>query len=125
MFDVIVRGGTVVDGSGDPGFQGDVAIKDGRIAAVGQVSGEARQVIDASGRIVAPGFIDTEMTQLTARRLGFEPDDYKAQRAKTIAVGRVGVPQDVAATIAFLASEAASFVNGQIIYVSGGPETRR
>lgn len=74
---------------------------------------------------VAPGFIDTEMTQLTARRLGFEPDDYKAQRAKTIAVGRVGVPQDVAATIAFLAGEAASFVNGQIIYVSGGPETRR
>ncbi|NYZ16542.1 3-oxoacyl-ACP reductase FabG [Azospirillum sp. RWY-5-1] len=74
---------------------------------------------------VAPGFIDTEMTQQTARRLGFEPDDYKAQRAKNIAVGRVGVPQDVAATIAFLASEAASFVNGQIIYVSGGPETRR
>lgn len=58
MFDVIVRGGTVVDGSGAPGFAGDVAVKDGRIAAVGQVAGEARQVIDASGRVVAPGFID-------------------------------------------------------------------
>jgi N-acyl-D-aspartate/D-glutamate deacylase len=58
MFDVIVRGGSVVDGTGAPAFLGDVAIKDGRIAAVGQVSGEARQVIDAAGRIVAPGFID-------------------------------------------------------------------
>lgn len=58
MFDVIVRGGTVVDGSGAPGFQGDVAIKDGKIAAVGQVSGEARQIVDATGRVVAPGFID-------------------------------------------------------------------
>jgi N-acyl-D-aspartate/D-glutamate deacylase len=58
MFDVIVRGGTVVDGSGGPGFTGDVAVKDGKIAAVGQVSGEARHVIDAAGRVVAPGFID-------------------------------------------------------------------
>jgi N-acyl-D-amino-acid deacylase len=58
MFDVIVRGGLVVDGSGGPGFAGDVAVKDGKIAAVGQVSGEARHVIDASGRVVAPGFID-------------------------------------------------------------------
>ncbi|MBJ7409119.1 MAG: amidohydrolase family protein [Phenylobacterium sp.] len=58
MFDVIVRGGLVVDGSGQPGFQGDVAVKDGRIAAVGRVEGEARLVVDAAGRIVAPGFID-------------------------------------------------------------------
>lgn len=58
MFDVIVRGGLVVDGSGQPGFQGDVAVKDGRIAAVGRVEGEARHVVDAAGRVVAPGFID-------------------------------------------------------------------
>lgn len=58
MFDVIVKGGRVVDGSGQPAFQGDVAVKDGRIAAVGQVQGAARQVIDAAGRVVAPGFID-------------------------------------------------------------------
>jgi len=58
MFDVIVRGGLVVDGSGQPGFQGDVAVKDGRIAAIGRVEGEARQVVDAAGRVVAPGFID-------------------------------------------------------------------
>lgn len=74
---------------------------------------------------VAPGFIDTEMTRLTAARLGKDPEAYKAERAKGIAVGRVGVPRDVANLIAFLASEEASFVSGQVIYVSGGPETRR
>lgn len=74
---------------------------------------------------VAPGFIDTEMTQQTARRLGFEPEAYRAERAKNIAVGRVGTPRDVANVIGFLSSDDAAFVNGQIIYVSGGPETRR
>ena len=58
MFDVIVRNGLVVDGSGAPGFLGDVAVKDGKIAAVGKVAGEARMVLDAQGRVVAPGFID-------------------------------------------------------------------
>jgi len=58
MFDVIVRGGLVVDGSGQPGFPGDVAVKDGRIAVVGEVQGEARRIVDAAGRVVAPGFID-------------------------------------------------------------------
>ncbi len=74
---------------------------------------------------VAPGFIDTEMTRKTAARLGKDPEAYKAERAKGIAVGRVGVPADVANTIAFLTDEEAGFVSGQVIYVSGGPETRR
>lgn len=74
---------------------------------------------------VAPGFIDTEMTRATAERLGYEAEEYKEMRAKNIAIGRVGVPRDVANVIAFLCSEAASFVSGQVIYVSGGPETRR
>lgn len=58
MFDVLIRGGRVVDGTGAPAFDGDVAIKDGKIAAVGHVQGEARTVVDADGRVVAPGFID-------------------------------------------------------------------
>ncbi len=74
---------------------------------------------------VAPGFIDTEMTQQTARRLGHEPEEYRQMRAKNIAIGRVGVPRDVANLIAFLCSDEAGFVNGQVIYASGGPETRR
>ncbi|WP_309606488.1 amidohydrolase family protein [Phenylobacterium sp.] len=58
MFDVIVRNGRIVDGSGEPGFMGDVAVKDGRIAALGRVVGEAREIVEAAGRVVAPGFID-------------------------------------------------------------------
>ena len=58
MFDILIKNGQVVDGTGAARFAGDVAVKDGRIAAVGQDLGEARQVIDAAGRVVAPGFID-------------------------------------------------------------------
>jgi 3-oxoacyl-[acyl-carrier protein] reductase len=74
---------------------------------------------------VAPGFIDTEMTQATAERLGYAPEAYKVARAKNIAIGRVGMPRDVANVIAFLCSDEAGFVSGQVIYVSGGPETKR
>ncbi|MGE0658652.1 MAG: SDR family oxidoreductase [Reyranellaceae bacterium] len=74
---------------------------------------------------VAPGFVDTEMTRKTARRLGQDPEEYKAARAKAIPIGRVGVPRDISNVICFLCSEEASYVSGQIIYVRGGPETRR
>ncbi len=74
---------------------------------------------------VAPGFVDTEMTRQTAVRLGRDPEAYKAERAKGIPLRRVGVPRDIANVIAFLCSEEASFVSGQIIYVKGGPETTR
>jgi N-acyl-D-amino-acid deacylase len=58
MFDVIVRGGQVIDGSGAPGFKGDVAVKHGKIAAIGEIDGEARCIVEANGRVVTPGFID-------------------------------------------------------------------
>jgi len=59
MFDVILSGGRVVDGTGNPWLRGDAAIKDGRIAEVGRVNGDAETVIRLQGEVVAPGFIDT------------------------------------------------------------------
>ncbi|HXQ47744.1 MAG TPA: amidohydrolase family protein [Caulobacteraceae bacterium] len=57
-FDVVVRGGLVVDGSGDMPFKGDIGLRDGRIAAIGAVRGAADEEVDASGCLVTPGFID-------------------------------------------------------------------
>jgi 3-oxoacyl-[acyl-carrier protein] reductase len=70
---------------------------------------------------VAPGFIQTEMTRATAERIGVSFDDFIAHSASQIPVQRVGQPEDIAATIAFLCSEEAGFVSGQVIYVAGGP----
>jgi len=57
-FDLVIRGGRVVDGTGAPAYPADVAVKDGRIAQVGQVTGRGAEEIDAAGRIVTPGFVD-------------------------------------------------------------------
>ncbi len=58
MHDMVIRGGTIVDGTGRPAFVGDVAIDGGRITAVGTVTARGRQEIDATGKTVAPGFVD-------------------------------------------------------------------
>ena len=62
MFDILITNGRVVDGSGNPWFRADLGVAAGRIAAVGTLSGaEARQRLDASGKVVAPGFIDAHV----------------------------------------------------------------
>ena len=58
MFDVVIRNGLVVDGTGNPGRTADVAIRDGRIVAIGEVSDKGNHEIDAEGLVVAPGFVD-------------------------------------------------------------------
>jgi 3-oxoacyl-[acyl-carrier protein] reductase len=70
---------------------------------------------------VAPGFIQTDMTAATAERIGMDFDEFIKYSASQIPVQRVGQPEDIANTIAFLASEDAGFVSGQVIYVAGGP----
>lgn len=69
---------------------------------------------------VAPGFIDTRMTRATAERVGIDYEQFKAGAAEQIPLRRVGQPEDVANVIAFLASDEASYVSGQTIYVAGG-----
>jgi len=56
--DLLIRNGTVVDGSGEPAFQADVAVTAGKIVGVGKSLGAAKHTINAEGRVVAPGFID-------------------------------------------------------------------
>jgi len=58
MHDLVIRGGTIVDGSGNPRFTGDIAVDGGRITAVGSITAKGREEIDATGLIVTPGFVD-------------------------------------------------------------------
>src|SRR5262249_54743936 len=58
MYDLLIRGGTIVDGSGRPAFTGDVAVQGGRIVEVGRVQGAARRILEADGLLVAPGVVD-------------------------------------------------------------------
>jgi len=57
-FDLVVKNGTVIDGSGLPRFRADVGVRDGRIASIGRIRERAREVIDADGHVVSPGFVD-------------------------------------------------------------------
>jgi 3-oxoacyl-[acyl-carrier protein] reductase len=69
---------------------------------------------------IAPGFIVTDMTDDTARRVGVEPEEFRKAAAERNPVRRVGYPEDIAAAAAFLCSDEASYITGQVLYVDGG-----
>ena len=69
---------------------------------------------------IAPGFVETEMTQATATRQGIDYDDWKIAVARDIPIGRIGQPEDIAAVASFLCREEAGYVSGQVIFVNGG-----
>ncbi|MED1201674.1 3-oxoacyl-ACP reductase FabG [Heyndrickxia acidicola] len=71
---------------------------------------------------VAPGFIETEMTRDTAKRIGISFEDLIQVSVAQIPVGRSGKPADIANAVTFFADEKSSFVNGQVMYVAGGPK---
>src|SRR5947209_11442369 len=57
-YDLLIKNGRVIDGSGRPAFHGDVGVSKGKIVELGRLSGSARQTIEADGRVVSPGFVD-------------------------------------------------------------------
>jgi 3-oxoacyl-[acyl-carrier protein] reductase len=69
---------------------------------------------------VAPGYIATPMTAATAERVGASAEDHQALAAERTPLRRVGLPEEIAAVVAFLASDDASYVSGQTLYVNGG-----
>jgi 3-oxoacyl-[acyl-carrier protein] reductase len=76
---------------------------------------------DVNVNCVAPGFIATDMTRQTAERLGVPFEQFMQAVSDQVPLRRAGQPEDVAGTIAFLCSEDAGYVSGQVIYVAGGP----
>jgi N-acyl-D-amino-acid deacylase len=90
QYDLLIRGGTVIDGSGSPAFRADVAVRDGKIAKIGDLSrAEAARVIDATGLVVAPGFIDVHTH---ADELAEKPraENYLRMGVTTVVAGNCG-----------------------------------
>jgi 3-oxoacyl-[acyl-carrier protein] reductase len=108
----IINIGSVVGSMGNPGQANYAASKAG---LEGFTKSVAREVASRgiTANVVAPGFIETGMTAKL-------PDKVKQQLLSQIPVGRMGVPEDVANAVSFLASEEASYITGQILHVNGG-----
>jgi N-acyl-D-aspartate/D-glutamate deacylase len=115
MFDTLIKGGSIIDGTGAPRRGADVGIRDGRIAAIGELDEEASSVIDASGRIVAPGFVDIH-THFDAQ-VFWDPtcSPSPLHGVTTVAAGNCGF------SIAPLDAEAGDYLKRMLARVEGMP----
>ncbi|MEQ1748050.1 MAG: D-aminoacylase [Prosthecobacter sp.] len=96
-FDLVIRNGRIVDGSGGPSIQGDVGIKDSRISAVGEVKGTTSAEINADGQVIAPGFIDVHTHSEKICELPVA-ENFLRMGVTTIVTGNCGMSRtDVAA----------------------------
>jgi N-acyl-D-amino-acid deacylase len=90
-FDLVIRGGTIADGSGGALINGDIAVKNGKIAAMGAVTGKGAQEIDAHGRIVTPGFVDIHTHYDGQAIWGREMSPSSSHGVTTVVMGNCGV----------------------------------
>ena len=89
-YDLLIKGGRIVDGVGSPWYLGDVAIERDRIAAIGKLKGEAVRVIDASGLVVAPGFVDAHSHADFGTLVYREMESTVTQGITTVVAGMCG-----------------------------------
>jgi N-acyl-D-aspartate/D-glutamate deacylase len=120
MFDTKIVNGSIVDGTGRPAFEGELGIRDGRIVAIGKVDEASREVVDAGGKVVAPGFIDSH-THYDAQVFWdpfLTPSCYHG--VTTVLAGNCGF------SIAPLTPDAATYIGPMLARVEGIPlETLR
>ena len=91
MFDILIKNGQIVDGSGGPAFYGDIAVKDGKIAKIAPViEAEAAEIIDAAGMQVTPGFIDNHSHSDESVFTGSNSYNYLEQGVTTQVAGQCG-----------------------------------
>ena len=97
-FDLLVKNGMIVDGSGLPRYRGDIGVKDGKIAEIGRISGSAKETLDAEGHVVSPGFVDGPKVMNGASDLIVEVLGDKGRHARS-AVGAGSLPRNVAVEV--------------------------
>ena len=90
-YDLLIKNGTIVDGLRMPAYRGDIAIRGGKIVAMGNIKGDATRVIDATGLVVAPGFMDIH-THYDAALTGWDPYASLSgwHGVTTVAIGNCG-----------------------------------